>query len=83
MNELGLWFSFEEGILYVHDYADHEQCIAIAIYSRPQNNWRITLKQGTFGRKLIEWIVSKEEFGKIANKLNHEYVSYGFVPFPG
>ena len=27
LQELELWFTYEEGVLYAHDYVDHYKCI--------------------------------------------------------
>ncbi len=83
LEELQLWFSFEEDVLYVHDYTDHNVCIVLAVLSNDKNKWQIYLKKGTFGERVVVATIASAPIDKIADSLNYQYRLYGFGPFGG
>ena len=56
LEQLELWFTLEEDVLYVHDYTDHTKCIALAIYNPADKAWKYFLKTGSYADKLIKYV---------------------------
>ncbi len=79
MADLKLWFGFEEDVLYAHDFHDHEQCIALAVYNRSKSLWRVIFQGNAYGREVIEYAIGGVGSEKSATNLNNLYKSHGFV----
>lgn len=41
MDELELWFTFEDDILWIHDSQDHRKCVMLAIWRLESSSWLI------------------------------------------
>lgn len=84
LEELELWFSFDGEVLWMHDYNEHEKCMALAILGQSDMQWSIYAKDGTYGRNLIEEILFSNPLHKVARKINQQFELYGFkLPFRG
>lgn len=81
LDEITLWFSFEENILYVHDYDDHFKCMILAIYNRGANEWMYFLAKSGYGKMLVEDVCTIYSSNEIIRKLMELYRSHGFIPF--
>jgi hypothetical protein len=75
MDELRLWFTLENGVLYAHDYVDHKYAIAIAIKAR--DKWHIILDTQSNGHRLIYKVVHENIDSKILKTLDELYTEYG------
>jgi hypothetical protein len=76
LSEIRLWFSLEGDVLYVHDYDDHEKCIALAIQS--SKGWVVFLGKGKSGFRLLEYVFSRVTFVQVPEELNEQYKLYGY-----
>jgi hypothetical protein len=80
-SELDLWFSLEEGVLYVHDYSDHAKSLALAAQNLTNKKWWIFLRKRTFGYLLIEQMLQKHVLEELIDELQELYSSHGFKRF--
>ncbi|MEQ1665364.1 MAG: hypothetical protein ABL927_08325 [Bdellovibrionales bacterium] len=69
------WFTLENGVLYAHDYDDHQHCIALAI--KAKNKWRVILDLRSNGHRLIYKVVHENIESKILKTLDELYTEYG------
>ncbi len=81
IKDLSLWFTFEDDVLYAHDFLDHNVCIVIAIYSSDKNSWNILLKEKGYGYRLVQYLIGLSSRDKLMKAFNEYYRSYGFSPF--
>ena len=81
LEDFQLWFSLEQDIIYAHDYQEHEKCIALAIYKRPENTWRITFSGGDYGKQVITYATNKFEIEDIDEAFYDLYRSHGYIAF--
>lgn len=77
--ELQLWFSFEEDILYVHDFHDHEKSMALAIYNGRETKWWVVFRGKGYGRRVIEYAIDRFELNKLAGRFYKLYRSHGYL----
>ena len=80
LTELQLWFSFENDVIYVHDYFEHKTSAALAVYSADQNLWTVYLEKN-FGERLIRRVIYTTPNKEINGTLNRLYDLHGFIPF--
>ncbi|GEM_PF-3726818 len=76
---LQLWFSFEEDVLYAHDFHDHKKCMALAVYKRNNSSWLVTFRGSAYGRQVIEYGINRSELNKLAYIFNDLYKSHGYI----
>ena len=81
LKDLQLWFSFEEGVLYVHDHREHEKCIALALYNESQQVWQITFGGGAYGKQLIRHAVRSFSTGTLIRNFYRLYRLHGYITF--
>jgi hypothetical protein len=81
LNELALWFTFQNDVLYVHDMEKHKTNMAIVICkSKIENEWYFILKLSLSSERLIKYAIAKNR--KNPHKLlNSLYRSGDFMPF--
>ena len=79
LEELMLWFSFEDDVLYVHDFDNHDKCIALAAYNKSEKTWKVVFRGGAYGRQVIENAIVKFERTKLSEKLNSSYRLNGYI----
>ncbi len=79
LSEVQLWFSYEDGVLYAHDYNDHAKCIVLAIL-KIDETWVYFLQSNGYGFKLIKEATEQYLVDTIAKELNSTNFSHGFVP---
>lgn len=80
LENLKLWFSFKDNILYVHDYDDHNTNMVLARYNVEKNLWTVYLRSTNYGEKVVQYIIGQSCANNIAENLNEKYRSYGFIP---
>jgi hypothetical protein len=76
MDDLRLWFSLVNGVLYAHDYDDHKYAIAIAI--KTKNKWHIILDVRSNGHRLILDVFNSTAERLIITKLTKLYETHGY-----
>jgi hypothetical protein len=76
--ELRLWFSFENDVLYAHDYENHKDCLALAIWEGDQIRIRVN-PQGYAGLLIGYALIKQHSKRKLAEFLNVTYESHGFL----
>ncbi len=81
MEELDLWFSIEDDVLYAHDRILHDQCIALAVYNKNHKYWSVTLKPNTYGKRLVVDVCAEHKIKTVCARLNDLYVLHGFRSF--
>lgn len=79
--QLELWFTCDENVLYVHDYDDHQKCIALTLYKPTDKSWRCFLRKGSYGEMLVMYICKNAQINLLAEKFFDLYKLYGFIPF--
>ncbi len=79
LEELRLWFSFEEDVLYVHDFDNHDKCIALAVYNKSEKAWQIVFRGGAYGRQVIENAINSYDLKVLAISTNNLYKSHGYI----
>jgi hypothetical protein len=81
LDELALWFTFSDSVLYVHDLEEHINSMALAVcQSAKENIWVFRLREGSPGEQLLKQTIIKNKLAP--NKyLNAEYRSRGYIPF--
>lgn len=78
--ELQLWFSLNDGVLYTHDYADHNKNMVLAVHNPFRGGWKVFLQKGTFGEVLVKHIVEKYSANEVLEEILNLYRSHGFFP---
>lgn len=75
--ELKLWFSLDEGVLYLHDYDKHETSIPIAIFENGRVKYYLDKRD--FSIPLLIYARNKSllENSSIAQELNELFDLYG------
>lgn len=81
LDELRLWFSFEDNEFFAHDYDEHEKLITLAIYHGNENTWQITFQGGSYGKRLVENAVDIFERSELATSFSDLYRSHGYIGF--
>src|SRR5205814_5781464 len=80
VQELNLWFSYENEVTYAHDKQNHIKNIPIAIYENDFWYSRLVLK--SFGDKLLRYAITLVETdapkSELAQRLNKLYEEYGY-----
>jgi hypothetical protein len=81
LNEMNIWFSLEDGVLYVHDFNKHKSCMVIALVSNRVE--RCFLNGGHFDVEVVHHGYNKsiETKTNIAEAMNKLYNSDGFWGF--
>lgn len=79
LDEFHLWFSFEEGILFVHDFDDHGKNMALAIYSKQEAKWWVVFRGKSYGREVIEFGIHQAEKKDAGEALYDLYLLYGYT----
>lgn len=78
-SQLKLWFSFEHGVLYVHDFSKHERCIALAIYNSKFREWETLFTERHYGKTLVKYVTELDPKPTLTlEKLFKLYELYGF-----
>jgi hypothetical protein len=83
LNDLYLWFSIEENILYAHDYDQHQSCIALAVLNSDNKSVEAYFSIRRRAQKLIEYCTEHfdEKEKNLADALNSEFkLSGSFRP---
>jgi hypothetical protein len=75
---LELWCSFENDILWIHDYHDHKQVIIAALYLTDSKAWAFYTVKGTYGDKLLRQLTVDFPPRQVAFQLNRFLESFGF-----
>ena len=83
LEELRLWFSFEEDVFYAHDYHDHEKCIALATYNKNDSVWTTIFMGGDFGKQLIQYAIKRYKIDDLVTDFLDLYKSHGYIAFRG
>jgi hypothetical protein len=81
LSDIKLWFTFEDEILCVHDFENHDKYIIVAFCDVDQCSWKILLRSGSYGEKLVLSWTSSIAAAKLARELNVEYSLMGHTPF--
>ena len=81
LQQLELWFTCDENVLYVHDYDDHQKCVVLAIYNPRSNLWNYFLRKGSFGELLVKQKCESTPVNLLADVFYKLYRLYGFIPF--
>lgn len=81
IEDLQLWFTLVDGVLYVHDYEDHEVCMVLALWQDEAKILKVYLPSGSFGDRFIKYLFRTYSQGQLLRKLQDYYDSCGFRPF--
>lgn len=76
--DLQLWFSFEVGVLFVHDFHDHEKCLVLAEYNNLKREWRILFRGKAYGRQVIAYVIGQNRPEEIASGFNDLFKLFGY-----
>ena len=79
LDELQLWFSFVDDVLYVHDSHDHKKCIALAFYKKNKSAWRVSFEGKAYGREVIEYAIGLSEPNELSERFNNLFKLYGYI----
>jgi hypothetical protein len=79
IDELELWFTFSENVLYVHDYDEFLKYMPLAVYQIELRTWEYFLKTGSYGDRLVRDVCENTELNKIQGKIKTLYNSHGFI----
>ncbi len=79
--QLELWFTFDEGVLRVHDYEDHARSAVLAIYNSKNQLWKYFLRTGSYGEKLIKDICETHPKEDVIHNIRNLYYLHGFIRF--
>lgn len=77
LQELQLWFTFEDNVLYAHDYFEHETSMALAILNPTGNAWTICLRKNSYGEELVDFLIGSTALEKLQKEFNDQYGSHG------
>jgi hypothetical protein len=81
LNELALWFSAENDVLFVHDIEDHNKSMALAMRDlQSDTSWKIRRLFNPSGEQLLKYAIIKNK-SHPAIILNEKYKLTDFFPF--
>lgn len=81
MQQIELWFSCDDDVLYVHDYEDNLKSLALAIYFLENKCWKSFFRNRSCGETLVVYYCEKYPSHLLAEEFNELYRLYGFIPF--
>jgi hypothetical protein len=81
ISDIKMWFTFEDEMLCVHDYEEHDKYFIAAIYDSAQTSWKLLLPVGSYGERLVLRRISSVALAKLAEELNREYSLMGYGAF--
>ncbi|MEQ1665110.1 MAG: hypothetical protein ABL927_07005 [Bdellovibrionales bacterium] len=81
LDQLELWFTFDNNVLYIHDYDDHEKCIPLVIFASTNRSLTYLLPDHGYGFNLVKYICENNSYDEILEPIKGLYASHGFIPF--
>lgn len=81
LNELHLWFTFEDNVLCAHDFNEHAKFLALAAHDQFAGDWNTTFRGGDYGTQLIEYAIETFEMHKLAKEFYGFYLLNGHFTF--
>jgi hypothetical protein len=79
IDELELWFTFSEYVLFVHDYDDHFKFMPIAVFQEEICTWRYFLTAGSYGERLVRDICETKSAEGALLEIQRHYKLYGYT----
>ena len=59
IEQLSIWFSFENNVLSIHDYEEPQTFLILAVHNPKESAWKIFLRDGSIGKKVIDYAIEK------------------------